>query len=339
MKSHVLTLYKFSIVLTCKTYLIMPTLSCTAGWLVFTVINAIIGISLSSTISFAFYKFIKDTTSLSKTRRISASIFIISSIMALIWIVLWTSENTGCLPIPTALAKYPFYLFLAIQLYVIIIIFFAQLRVVFEGTDLAISDSTRLIFKILLITTPIFIVVAIILSVFGFRSAFLILGSLVVILLLGMTIAIVIMFTTKLISVYIHDNRHNFNEALFKVMRKSTILTTLSTLSTLLNVVSLVFEGIDPGIYVVIETIMMYLDVYTSALCVIMCFATFNSYYDIFCGCLDRICVRCWTSLIITDQNTEMMVKNLESQASQGSNHTVIANSSITSLDSKTQSK
>eukprot|EP01083_Nonionella_stella_P238860 836688_1 len=162
----------------------MPTLSCTAGWLVFTIINAIIGISLAATVYFAFYKFIKDTTSLSKTRRISASIFIISSIMALIWIVLWISESTGCLPIPTALAKYPFYLFLAIQLYVIIIIFFAQLRVVFEGTDLEISDSTRLIFKILLITTPIFIVVAIILSVFGFRSAFLILGSLVVILLL-----------------------------------------------------------------------------------------------------------------------------------------------------------
>eukprot|EP01084_Bolivina_argentea_P265745 450565_1 len=336
MKSHVLTLYKFSIVLTCKTYLIMPTLSCTAGWLVFTVINAIIGISLSSTISFAFYKFIKDTTSLSKTRRISASIFIISSIMALIWIVLWISESTGCLPIPTALAKYPFYLFLAIQLYVIIIVFLAQLRVVFEGTDLAISDSTRLIFKILLITTPIFIVVAIILSVFGFRSAFLIFGSLVVMLLLGMTITIVIMFITKLISVYNnHSQYNNINDTLFKVMRKSTILTTLSTLSTFLNVVSLVFEGVDPGIYVVIEAIMMYLDVYTSALCVIMCFSTFQPYYDIFCGCLDRICGRCWTSLIITDQNTEMMVNSIESA---GSNDTVIPTSSATSLDSKIQS-
>ena len=118
-------------------------------------------------------------------------------------------------------------------------------------------------------------------------------------------------FISKLIKLYKAIDR---DDDLIKIISKTTILVIISGIFTFSVPVSwFVADAINGGNGAFIYQFMTMIDVLTNFLCVLLLYKYFDKLYYIFCGCLDKQCIKCWNKIINQNQhNLNLHIKDFK---------------------------
>lgn len=184
----------------------------------------------------------------------------------------------------------PFSQLYGTQFYLLMLSLFLRLQYVLNGTLQAFSRLTLSIMTIIFILLPVMSVIAGIMY-HDPNGRFMVFGAFVI--ALALIISILFMYIRKLLAIY---KNIDSDPKLIEIITKTTILTLISISATFLTSMCITMKPIMSEFmdFQVIETFILYIDVYTNFLCVVLTYRYFDKYYSLLCKGMHSKCESMW---------------------------------------------
>ena len=300
------------------------------------IIHVVICSLLSLSVSYGLFIFWRDTKNvqISKFSRNIGLIFIISSMVSLPLMPFGSLQVDRCLGVSQSLEhalSITHLIFAVIHWTVMPLIFYTKTRLIFNGTQFALSKINRYTFNILYVTVLALILVTAVLIINGISNLITVyFYAFWAVSYIALYSILTVTMVRKLIQVYqtfinlVNMDKNKCQdmknkditentEFLLHSITKTTVLNSIQLIITFTRLVLTVLYVIK-GYNLMIRTIMLYIfvmDNYSNWLCTILCYNTFKMVYDTNCGCIHSECNKCLMKIITKRKHNEIIMTEI----------------------------